>query len=136
MKALPISSDKIAISLSMLCVAHCLAFPLLIVLLPSITVLSSQKEVFHLCMVIAVIPISIYALTLGCKEHKRLKVAVIGSLGLVCLIMAVLLGENRIGELGEKLMTIIGALLISFSHYQNFQFCQSTANCPCPSEDS
>ena len=69
-------------------------------------------------MVIAVIPISIYALTLGCKKHKTFSILSLGLLGLVCLVSAVLLGESRIGEAGEKILTG-GAILIG--HYKNFQ---------------
>ena len=130
MKALTISSDKIAMSLSMLCMMHCLAFPLLVALLPSISALPLDKEAFHLWMVIAVIPISLYALTLGCKKHKKISILSSGLLGLVCLISAVLLGESRIGEAGEKILTVIGAILIAFSHYKNFHQCQHLNNCP------
>jgi acid stress-induced BolA-like protein IbaG/YrbA len=70
MKALPISTDKIAISLSTLCVIHCLSLPLLVALLPSFTVLSLHGEAFHFWMVVAVIPISLFALQMGCKKHK------------------------------------------------------------------
>jgi hypothetical protein len=134
MKALPISSDKVAISLSMLCMVHCLAFPLLLALLPSIALLPFDKEYFHILMVAAVIPISIYALTLGCKKHKNFSIVTLGALGLLCLVSAVLLGENRIGEIGEKLLTVIGGILIALSHYKNFRLCQHHESCPCPSE--
>jgi hypothetical protein len=72
MKALPISTDKIAISLSTLCVIHCLSLPLLVALLPSFTVLSLHGEAFHFWMVVAVIPISLFALQMGCKKHKKI----------------------------------------------------------------
>ena len=114
----------------MLCMIHCLAFPLLVALLPSIAALPLDKEAFHLWMVIAVIPISLYALTLGCKKHKKKSILSFGLLGLVCLVSAVLLGESRIGEAGEKILTVIGALLIAFSHYKNFHQCQHLKNCP------
>ena len=129
MKELTISSDKIAMSLSMLCMVHCLAFPLLAVLLPSIAALPLDKEDFHLWMVIAVIPISLYALTLGCKKHKTFSILSLGLLGLVCLVSAVLLGESRIGEAGEKILTVVGAILIAFSHYKNFHQCQHQKSC-------
>ncbi len=52
-------TDKMAISLSLLCAIHCLALPLLIVLLPSITALQLYGEDFHLWMLLAVIPTSL-----------------------------------------------------------------------------
>jgi len=133
MKTLPISTDKIAISLSFLCVLHCLTVPLLVALLPSLTVLALDREAFHFWMVIAVIPISLYALTLGCKKHKKLSVILIGLLGLSALIAAVIFGENQLGEAGEKLLTVIGSTLIAFSHFKNFTLCRKLEQCPCPS---
>ncbi len=96
MKVLPGSSDKIAISLSILCVIHCLVVPLLIAFLPSMILL--QQEAFHLWMVILVVPISIYALTLGCKKHKKLSIVTLGMVGLICLLSAVFFGESHDGQ--------------------------------------
>jgi len=133
MKTLTIYSDKIAIGLSFLCLLHCLTMPLLIAFLPSLAAVPLAKEAFHLWMVIAVIPISIYALTLGCKRHKTPSVAITGLCGLTLLIGAVLVGENLLGENGEKLLTVFGAILIALSHYQNYSRCQRLELCPCPS---
>ena len=131
MKALSIYSDKAAISLSLLCTLHCLATPILLILLPSFAVLPIEGELFHLLMIIAVIPISLYALTLGCKKHKQFSIAAIGLLGLLSLVAAVALGESLIGELGEKLLTVIGSVLICISHYKNYQQCQKKACSSC-----
>lgn len=125
-----------AISLSILCVLHCLAIPLLVALLPSIAVIPLAQESFHFWMVVAVIPISIYALTLGCKKHKTLSVVMIGLLGLGLLMGAVLWGENLLGEQGEKLLTVLGAALVAISHYQNYSRCKKIEQCPCPSNKS
>ncbi|WP_281557834.1 MerC domain-containing protein [Thalassomonas sp. RHCl1] len=132
MKLLQISTDKLAISLSMLCVLHCLAFPLILVLLPSIAALPLEQESFHLWMVLAVIPTSIYALTLGCKKHKKRSVLFGGLFGLAGLIAALYLGESLLGETGEKLLTVAGATLIALAHYKNFQLCHQLSPCPCP----
>jgi hypothetical protein len=83
-------------------------------------------------MVVVVIPISLYALTLGCKKHKTLSVMMTGLLGLTLLISAVVLGENYLNESGEKLLTVIGGLLVALSHYQNYTRCKQLNKCPCP----
>lgn len=131
MKFPAVSSDKLAIGLSFLCVGHCLGLPLLIIFLPSIAALSLQQEAFHVWMVIAVIPISLYALTLGCKKHKQLGICALGVAGLFALISAVLFGESHLGEAGEKVATLFGAILLALAHYQNYQRCKKVKNCPC-----
>jgi len=132
MKTISLSSDKIAISLSFLCALHCLAIPILIALLTNLAIISLDREVFHLGMVVAVLPISIYALTLGCKKHKTPSVMITGLLGLLLLIGAVMFSESHLGEIGEKLLTVIGAALVALSHYQNYSRCQKIKQCPCP----
>ena len=67
-------TDKMAITLSIACAIHCLALPLLLLLLPSFMVLQLNNEAFHTWMVIIVLPTSVYALFMGCKQHKRYKI--------------------------------------------------------------
>ncbi len=128
MKTLQNYTDRAAISLSFLCLAHCLILPLLLVILPSLTVLNLDNEMFHLGMVVFVIPTSLYALTLGCRKHQHYQLLAIGFLGLTFLLGAVL-GEEQIGEFGEKTLTVIGSVLIAFGHYRNFRLCQHKEDC-------
>ena len=72
----------------------------------------------------AVIPISIFALTLGCKKHNRYSLLLLGFLGIACLISAVLL-EGLLGETGEKVLTLTGASLIAWGHFTNFKLCKT-----------
>lgn len=132
MRSIQIFTDKLAISLSLLCTVHCLIVPLIIVLLPSLTALKLDNEAFHLWMVLAVIPTSVYALTMGCKQHKRYQLMTLGTLGLLCLILAAFLGEAFLGELWEKTLTVIGASIIALGHYWNYRLCQYQDPCACP----
>ena len=124
--------DKTAISLSLLCTLHCLALPFLLIAFPSVAALQLDNEVFHFWMVLAVLPTSIYALTLGCKKHKRRQFLMTGLFGLTFLLSAVLLPESLLGEMGEKALTLIGAALIAFSHVNNYRLCQRNKKCVCP----
>lgn len=136
MKNIQILTDKTAIGLSLVCALHCLAFPLIIVLLPSLAALQLNNEAFHAWMVLAVVPISAYALTMGCRQHKRYRLLVFGFLGLSCLISAVVLGEIFLGEAWEKVLTSIGAGLIAYGHYCNYRLCQNRDNCACPEDQN
>ena len=136
MKIFPLSADKLAISFSSLCAIHCLAVPLLIVLLPSMAALPLNQEAFHFWMVVAVVPTSIYALTLGCKKHKNMAIAIYGVIGLTILVAAAALGEDLLGEFAEKGLTLIGACMIAFAHLKNYRLCQQSSKCGCPEETS
>lgn len=125
-------SDRAAISLSLLCTLHCIVFPWAVVLIPSLAVLPLEDEFFHLWMVVAVIPISAFALTMGCKKHKRHRVLLMGSIGLCILISTVLIGHETLGEAWEKILTVIGASIIALGHLWNFRLCRHHDNCGCP----
>jgi len=132
MKNIQTVSDKTAISLSLLCALHCLALPSLLVLLPSLTALNLADEMVHLWLLFAVIPISIYALTMGCRKHKRLGIMVLGLIGLAVLIAAAWLGHDILGETGEKTAVMTGAFIIAVSHWKNHRLCRRL-NCECHS---
>ena len=132
MKNIQTVSDKTAISLSIVCALHCLALPSLLVFLPSLKALNLADEMVHLWMLVAVIPISIYALTMGCRKHKRLSIMLLGLVGLAVLIAAALLGHDILGEAGEKAVVTTGAFIIAVSHWQNHQLCRRL-NCECHS---
>ena len=131
-------TDKMAIGLSIACAIHCLFLPVVILMLPSIAALNLDNEAFHLWMVIAVIPCSIYALSLGCKQHSRYQFMSWGFAGLAMLVLALALGEARIGESGEKILTVLGAGCVAVAHWLNFRLCraQEHKDCACPADQS
>lgn len=136
MKTAQAVTDKFAIGLSLMCTFHCLALPFLLALLPSMVASQLDNEAFHLWMIIAVLPTSIYALTLGCKQHKRYRLLILGSIGLALLVMGLVLGEERIGEAGEKILSILGAGFVAVGHWFNYRLCraQKHKDCACPND--
>lgn len=136
MKTSQAITDKLAIGLSLACAFHCLALPILVALLPSIAALQLDNEAFHIWMVAIVLPNSIYALSMGCKQHKDYRIFFWGSAGLALLVLALALGEERIGELGEQILTVVGAGFVAVGHWFNFRICftQKHKDCTCPNE--
>lgn len=132
MKSIQLLSDKLAIGLSSLCAIHCLAFPLILVSLPTLAALPLDEEAFHLWMLFLVIPISVYALVMGYRLLKHFRLLAFGIVGLLFMISAVALGESLLGEVGEKALTLIGAAIIAFTHYRNYRLCQYQDTCACP----
>ena len=125
-------ADRAAIGLSILCALHCLALPLAAVLVPSLVGLGLEDERFHIWLVIVVIPLSAFALTLGCTRHRKMGVLYMGLLGLLILCLTPLIGHERLGEMLERLFTLSGSLLIAVSHVRNFRLCRQGSRCECP----
>ncbi len=124
-------SDKLAISLSFLCTLHCLLLPLLVTLLPALSSLALDSEWFHYAMVLMVIPLSFFALTLGCKKHHHYRILGLGGSGVLLLIAAVLFGHDLGGEIVEKILTVIGASMVALGHVINYRLCQDIKSCEC-----
>ena len=131
MKTAHAITEKLAIGLSLMCVIHCLFLTGLLALLPSMAALKLDNEAFHLWMVVALLPCSGYSLTLGCKQHKRYRLLIMGSIGLTLLVIALVLGEERIGEACEKILTVLGAGFVAVGHWCNFRLCQAKNNSDC-----
>jgi hypothetical protein len=56
-------------------------------------------------------------------------------IGLTLLVLAVALGEEVIGELWEKLLTVAGAMFVAYGHYRNFKLCQNQQDCQCDDQE-
>jgi len=117
-------SDKTAISLSALCLVHCLLVPSFLVFLSGYISLSYNNELIHYAILFIAIPVSIYALIAGVKNHSSYTYLYLGLLGILTLILAVTLGVQMWGEAGEKILTTVGALLVAISHFKNYRLCR------------
>jgi|TARA_B110000238_G_scaffold106240_1_gene115740 hypothetical protein len=53
------------------------------------------------------------------------------------LFLALLLGEERIGEASEKTITPAGASIVALGYWCNFRLCQEREHkdCSCPSDE-
>ena len=119
-------SDKFAISLSVICAIHCFFVPVFLVLFSSFESIQYDNELIHFLFLLMTVPISFFALTLGLKNHKKSSFFILGIAGLIILILALVLGEGILGELGEKLVTLIGSIIVVFAHFKNYQTCIQT----------
>jgi hypothetical protein len=116
--------DRVAISASTLCMLHCLVTPLLFVTVPVISSTFMADEQFHKILVVFVLPISLIALFLGCTRHRDRIVIFLGSLGLFFLVSIAFVGHELLGELGERVGTIISGMILVVSHIRNYYLCR------------
>jgi len=125
-----ILSDKFAMTLSMVCLVHCLFAPSLIILTYSFMAMSVDSELVHKLILLITVPVSLFALSLGYKNHSTMNFIALGIIGLLTLVLAVILGEGVLGKNGELFLTMLGSTLVIISHYKNYQICKKT-NCDC-----
>ncbi len=115
-------SDKLAICLSSICLIHCLLIPMVLVLIPTAGVfLEMEHDTLHEVLLYLVVPLGVFALTLGFTHHKNTSVLAIGLIGLGLLALTVMLGHERLSESAELTLTTLASCMIALAHYKNFK---------------
>jgi hypothetical protein len=126
--ALNINLDKVAIGFSAICALHCILLPVALIFLPALSTTFLGSEDFHKALLYFVVPSSTIALFLGCKMHGKNHVYVYGAVGIGSLLIASFFGHDLFGESGEKLLTLLGAGIISLGHIKNQKLCAECCN--------
>lgn len=125
--------DGLAISLSGLCVLHCLALPVAVAALPALTVFAGEGV--HLAMILLAVPLSLLALV-SHGGWRRCGVVLLAVLGLG-LMGAPLLAEfipftltfpdaglsvtHETLVQSETVSTVVGASLLAGAHFLNWR---------------
>ena len=125
-----LTTDKLAIALSLACVIHCFFVPSFIILASGFLTVSIDNELLHYLILLVAVPISLFALTLGFSNHKVLSFLCIGILGLLIMVSAVLFGGHFFGDFGEKSLSLLGSILVAYAHLRNHQICKRM-ECSC-----
>lgn len=105
-------------SASLLCLVHCLALPLLLLLLPGVIGLFAQSDAFHYLALAFVVPSAFAAFWLGYRRHRSLPPTLLGLGGVICLVIALL---PRLAESDELWFTVAGSLLLVTGHMMNWR---------------
>jgi peptidoglycan/LPS O-acetylase OafA/YrhL len=117
--------DRLAIAASGFCLVHCLVTPVLLISIPVLASTVVADEQFHGILLMFVLPTSSLALLLGCRRHKDWSVLILGTLGLILLVLTASLGHEVFGEIGEKIATIVGSMTLAAGHLRNRRLCRA-----------
>lgn len=115
--------DKAAVTLSGLCLLHCLLVPVIVTALPFFSQFSERH--LHAEMLVIVLPISLIALTSGFRRHANKRIVGWGIVGLLLLIVGATFAHNLYGVVADRLLTIGGSIILAFAHYRNSRMSRS-----------
>ena len=107
--------DRLAIFISALCVIQCLFLPVVVTFLPFLDMWWLSDAVLHPILLAFVLPLTLYALLPARAKHGSngpLKLAIPG---LMLLFAGVFMEQT----LAEKILTVVGALLLAVAHLKN-----------------
>ena len=109
--------DGTAVALSALCLVHCLVFPFIIAGLPFLA--GFDEGHLHAQMLVVVLPLSIFALSVGFRRHRSLRVVAAGAAGMLLLTIGGTIAHDHYGLLADRLLTVSGALTLATAHFYN-----------------
>jgi len=113
--------DTSGAALSLLCALHCLLLPTLITLAPSLKLGWLAQGWVHITILVLVVPVVIAALWRGYSQHKDYTALVVGGLGLLSLVAAVVVGHALHIE---GTLTLIGSIMLIAAHTINYIMCR------------
>lgn len=119
--------DVIAISLSGICAIHCLLTPIALIIFPIMGLTVLTHTLFHKLMFFLILPTSLIAFFLGCRQHKDSRVIMLGIIGFAVLFFAAFWGHSVLGTSNERIITIIGGTIMATGHVRNFRLCRQTS---------
>jgi hypothetical protein len=110
--------DGLAISASLLCLAHCLLLPLAILLVPMLAAFLTLPEAFHAWVFALAVPTSLVALLAGWRRHGARQPALLAGAGLLLLGAGLVLAP---AHAVETALTVAGSLLLALGHVRNWR---------------
>lgn len=113
--------DRIAITLSTICIVHCLAMPFVIAVLPIAAVTFGSDTHFHALMLWLVVPTSAIGFALGYRVHGKGGIVVAGAAAVAVLAMVALWGHEHWNATAEVIANVLASLLLASAHWRNFR---------------
>jgi hypothetical protein len=119
------AADLIGVGLSLACLVHCLALPLLLLAAPALSAWLSLPESFHAVILLLAAPAAALALADGRRHHGHRYPVAAALVGLALLAAGLAAHEGWVGgldpETGDRLFTTMGALALASAHIVNWR---------------
>ena len=110
--------DKLGISLSGLCICHCLLIPALALLgfaLPAME--NFESEWVHKALLLPIVLVACWSMYSAVKLHGYYKAIYFVLCGLALLLSALVVPHHL-----EQIVTVLGAVMLSYGHWLNYQY--------------
>jgi hypothetical protein len=120
--------DKIGVCASGICLIHCLATPILLLIFPASKIQVFEHGVFHAVFAVLVVGSILLAVYPTCKKHGHKDIMTFAALGVFFILSSFLFHDY--GEAIEYLFTIAGSICLIIAHIRNMKVrhgkCEST----------
>ena len=120
--------DNLGVTISTICLIHCILLPLLILFFPIISLYYIMNEVHEWIFLSLSTVIGFYSLCLGHKQHKSLSSLKILVFGFLFMFISKIFDDSN-NDLYHTLFVLAGGVLIIFSHILNKKLCNACDRC-------
>ncbi|MBL9065220.1 MAG: MerC domain-containing protein [Sphingopyxis sp.] len=124
--ARPRLADLLGITLSLTCLVHCLALPLLVLLAPALGTWFAIPEWVHAAILMLALPAATFAMTDGWRRHRRALPVLLAGAGLGLLAAGLAAHEGWLAladpEAADRLLTSMGAMVLATAHVLNWRW--------------
>lgn len=128
-------ADRLGICLSGLCLIHCLVTPIVLIMLPSVTLASFEgHHIFHEVLMVILPVVALAAFVPGFRKHKDARVFFWSVPALVLITIAATVFHDDVWI--QAAMTITGSALLIKAHLLNRHLCACCETHPKKSEEA
>ena len=124
--------DKVGICASGLCLIHCLATPILLILFPASMFTNIHFEITHQIFAVVVTSSILLAVYPTCKEHGHFDIIGLALIGITLILCAVYFHDYTSKAVSHG-TTIIGSIILIVAHIKNMKIrhgkCESDSKC-------
>lgn len=124
--------DRLGICGSGLCLIHCMAAPVLLLLFPTFKLAFLEHHSFHEILGVLVVSSVLMAVYPQCRKHGHKDIIVYAIAGVSFILSGIFLGAD-LGEELEHIVTIFGSILLIIAHFKNIKVrhgkCELTTQC-------
>lgn len=118
--------DAAGMTASFLCVMHCVASPVIAMVVP---VIALNEGATHGVLALAVLSFGLLALVPGYRRHGRHVLIALGALGVLLIWGSMLLPESLASETLETGLTMAGGVIMVVAHLYNIRLCRACRHC-------
>lgn len=121
--------DRLGMAASFLCVAHCIAMPVLLPLTSVHGLGFIGNEDVHRVFLLVILSIAALAFVPGYRKHGRALIFALVAVGLTCLTVGAFATQDFIGERWEASFTVLGGGTLVAAHWLNRSLCKLCNAC-------
>ena len=118
-------ADKIGLCASTICLIHCIATPVVLLLFPAFNISLGEHEhgahgLVHEIFAVVVVSSILIAIYPQCKRHGHNDIILYALLGVAFILGSIFFGHD-LGEMYEVGLTMTGSLFLVLAHVKNMK---------------